>query len=414
MTSTSAQDSENLDFDWLQPGALGEGYLIRLQQLQRVAPVFWSAHQNAWVVTRHADIIDGLKDPRLSNHRYHLTLEHRARSMEEQDGKLLQAVQRWIFNMDGTDHTRLRGLLMRPFSKSQIDRYRDSVRNNFVVAVDKTSRLKQIDFVNDLAFPFVAQALLDIIGMAHVVRPDELSLMSRTIVAAMVAKPRDLDIKEANQVISKVTSWILREIEDRRRAPRDDLLTTFVTLSEGGDRLTESDIVRLFQVLMLAAIDTTTNTMALMISVLDKSATHRDYIRSHPDQLPAIVEELQRYVGMMNMMHRIAGSDFEWHGQQITRGDMVYFMLAAGNRDPQVYEDPNVLNFERKRKVPLMFAPGLHHCVGHFVAKMELEITLEELFRRFDRVHVLEQPVILPNYMNIGFQRLSVRLEPRL
>jgi cytochrome P450 len=90
---------------------------------------------------------------------------------------------------------------------------------------------------------------------------------------------------------------------------------------------------------------------------------------------------------------------------------MVYLMLAAGNHDPAVYENPNTLDFDRKRKLPLMFAPGLHHCIGHFIAKMELEVALEELFTRFDRVRVLEAPEFLPNYMTIGLPRLAVRLE---
>jgi cytochrome P450 len=116
---------------------------------------------------------------------------------------------------------------------------------------------------------------------------------------------------------------------------------------------------------------------------------------------------------MQNLMHRIAAEDFEWLGQKIKAGDMVFFMLAAGNRDPDVYTDPDSIDFERQRKTPLMFAPGLHHCIGHFIAKMELEVALRVLFERYDRVRVVEpQLEYRINYMTRGFQRLSVRLEP--
>jgi pimeloyl-[acyl-carrier protein] synthase len=399
---------DSLDFDWLQPGALGAGYLDRLRKVQEAKPVFWSELQGAWLVARHADVIAGLKDPRLSNHRYHLRLEQIAKATHAPEGELLKAVRGWIFNMDGSDHTRLRVLLMKPFSKSSIDRYHHSTRAAFVKAIDSIVARGPFDFVNDLAFPFVAQSLLEIIGLADVVSREELFAMSRTIVTALAARPDPTAIAAADRVIATVTTWLLAGIEERRHSPRDDLLTSFVTLSEGSDRLTEGEIVRLFQVLMLAAVDTTSNTLSLMVSLLDREPHHREYIRAHPDRLPAIVEELQRYVGMMNMMHRIALVDFEWHGAPIKQGDMVYFMLAAGNRDPQVYEDPDHLDFDRKRKLPLMFAPGLHHCIGHFVARMWLEIAIGELYTRFARVAVLAPPVIMPNYMNIAFESLRV------
>jgi cytochrome P450 PksS len=410
MASTSRVVAEP-DFDWLAPGALGPGYLERLQSVQQIAPVAWSEHQQAWIVTRHADIVEGLKDRRLSNHRYHLALEQLSRATGCDDGELLKTVRQWIFNQDGPDHTRLRLLLMKPFSKSAIDGYREPVRESLVQALEPLAQRSSFDFVNELAFPFVSRALLSIIGLSHLVTPEQLGSMSRKIVAALVAKPKAADIVEADRVIATLTPAILKEIEARRRSPQNDLLTGFVTLSENGDRLSEKEIITLFQVLMLAAIDTTTYTLSLMIPVLDASAAHREYIRTHRGNLQPVVEELQRYVGMMNMMHRIAAEDFEWHGQQIRAGDMVYLMLAAGNHDPAVYENPNTLDFDRKRKLPLMFAPGLHHCIGHFIAKMELEVALAELFTRFDRVRVLEAPEFLPNYMTIGLPRLAVRLE---
>jgi cytochrome P450 len=405
--------SPELDFDWMQPGALGDTYLERLQRIQQQTPVFWSEHQKSWIVTRHADILAGYKDEaRLSAHRFHLRLEQHAREKGEPEGELLKAVRRWVLNLDGMDHARLRTLLLKPFSKPQIDRYRDAVRANFVQLLERSAARERFDFVNELAFPYSAQTLLHIIGMSHVITPEELFKMSQSIVVALGGRLTEEDLKAGDRAISTINSKIVREIEECRRAPRDDLLTNLVTLSENGDRLSESEIVSLYQVLFLAAIDTTAYTLSLIVHVLDRSPEHREYIRSHLDRMPLIVEELQRYVGMMNMNFRIATVDFEWHGQQIKSGNSVMFMLAVGNRDPQVFEDPNTLNFDRKRKPTLMFAPGLHHCLGHFIAKMGLEVALEELFGRSERVRVLETPEYLPNYMTRSFGQLMVRLEP--
>jgi cytochrome P450 len=412
MGSTGA--ASELDFDWLRPGALGTGYIERLQQIQKQFPVFWSDHQNAWLVTRHTDILEGLRDEtRLSAHRYHLRLEQHAKETRQPEGELLRAVRRWVLNIDGADHARLRTLLLKPFSKPAIDRFRDNSRAIFGRILDRVEQRERFDFVNELAFPYSAQSLLHIIGMSHVITPDELFIMSQSIVAALSGTPTEADYAIADQAIAKLSPVIVHEIEERRKTPREDLLTSLVHLSEMGDRLTESEIVLLFQVLFLAAIDTTAYTLSLVQPVLEGSASHRAYIRAHPERMPAILDELQRYVGMMNMMYRIATADFEWHGRQIKAGDVVLFMFSVGNRDPQVFEEPDTLNFERKRKQTLTFSPGLHHCLGHFIAKMELEVGLEELLKRYECVRVLEPPTYQPNYMTRSFSSMFVRLEPR-
>jgi pimeloyl-[acyl-carrier protein] synthase len=404
--------AEELDFDWTQPGALGPDYFQRLRRIQQTTPMMWSAHQQAWIVTRHKDIIAGLGDRRLSNRRYHLKLQARAEEIGSRS-ELLETVRRWVFNTDAPDHTRLRLLLMKPFSRAQIERFRPGVTKIINRRLDELQSRPGFDFIGEFALPLVAEALLDIIGLADALTGEKVIEMAQTIVVALVGQPDEVAYQAADKSIRDLTPIILREIESRRRTPRADLLTSFLEIAENGDRLTQEDIISLFHVLILAASDTTAFTLALMIPVLDESRTYRDYIRAHPDRLPAIVEELQRWVGMQNLMHRIAAEDFEWLGQKIKAGDMVFFMLAAGNRDPDVYTDPDSIDFERQRKTPLMFAPGLHHCIGHFIAKMELEVALQVLFERYDRVRVVEpQLEYRINYMTRGFQRLNVRLEP--
>lgn len=412
--ATLLAEQDDLDFDWTAPGAVGAGYIDRLKKIQERTPIFWSEHQQAWVVTRHADILAGLGDRRLSNHRYHLKLEQRARETGRFDGELLGTVRRWVFNTDGSAHTRLRNLLMKPFSRGQVERFREPVRELMNRRLTELETRESFDFVSDFSLPFIAEALLEIIGLSDVFTPQQIIDMADTIVVALVGQPDEAAFQAADRSIRELTPIIVREIELRRRSPRVDLLTSFVELSENGDRLTEDDIIGLFHVLLLAANETTAFTLTLMMPVLDEAEPRRAYIRAHPDRLPAVVEELQRFVGMQNLMHRIAAEDFEWLGQKIKKGEMVFFMLAAGNRDPSAYDNPDTVDFERQRKLPLMFAPGLHHCIGNFIAKMELEVALEELFRRYDRVRVVEPELeYRANYMTRGFTRLGVKLVPR-
>jgi cytochrome P450 len=403
-----AIDRADLDFDWSAPGALGADYIPRLLKIQEFDPIFWSNCQSAWVVTRHADILAGLRDSRLSNQRYHLELEARS---ETGGGATLGTVRRWVFNQDGSEHMRLRTLLIKPFSKSQADTYRSDIRGIMNARIDRLANRDSFDFFKEFAAPFVAEALLHIIGFTGVITPERMIEMADAIVAALVTAGDQASVSRADRAIEELTPLIEAEIDDRRHTARNDLLTALVHLSEDGERLTREDIVSLFHVLMLAAIDTTAHTLSLIVPVLDERADSRTYLREHPHRMPAIVEELQRYIGMQNMMHRIASEDFEWHGRQIHKGDMVFFMLAAGNFDPGVFDRADELDFERERKQQLTFAPGLHSCIGMHIAKMEIEEALKTIFTRFGRVRVLQPPQYQANYMTRSFHSLNVRFE---
>jgi pimeloyl-[acyl-carrier protein] synthase len=413
MPLQSTQD--DLDFDWQVPGALGGDYLKRLQRLQKDAPIFWSRYQNAWVVTRHQDIVDGLRDLRLSNSRFHLPLEHYARTNGLPDGPLLGAVRNWVFNIDGPDHGRLRRLLMKPFGRSEIQKYQGVTKGLFERILSSAEGRPQVEFVHEIALPYAAGALAHIIGLDEAVDARQMMDWSQaigTVFGTGNANAQTLAV--ADRAIAELTPLLEREIAERRRKPRNDLMTAFVQISEDGDQLNEREIVELFHVLLLAAFETTANTLTLSVAALDGSAARRDYVRAHPDRMTQIVEELQRQVGMLNMMHRICAEDFEWHGSKLKRGDMVYFMLSAGNWDETVYPKPEEIDFDRERKIPLMFAPGLHHCIGHNLAKMELEIAISTLFDRYERVRVLtEEPRFAVNFINRSFETLDVRFESR-
>lgn len=409
MTNAAA---EALDFDWSSPGALGKTYISRMRRIQQTDPVFWSDLQNAWIVTRHADILAGLKDSRLSNRRYHLELEANA-SASGTSGSTLDTVRRWMFNNDGREHMRLRTLLIKPFSRAQADKLRPDLREMLAERLDAKSGLPSFEFQSEFAQPLVAASLLKMIGFDGVLSPSEMIAMAQTIVAALVTAGDVESVQRADKTIDDLSPLIQHQIALRRSEPRDDLLTDLLNISEAGDRLTETDIISIFHVLLLAAVDTTSNTMALFVDLLDKSPENRNYIREHPDRIAAIVEELQRHVDMQNMMHRIVAEDFEWHGKQIRKGQMVYLMLGIGNFDESVYPDPETVNFDRQRQQMLAFAPGLHHCLGFHVAKMELEEFLLHIYARYENVAVLEQPEFQPNPMTRCFESLKVRLIPR-
>jgi cytochrome P450 len=404
--------NDALDFDWAVPNITGPDFVPLLRRIQERTPVFWSERQNAWLVTRYPDVSEGLLDRRLSNHRMHLVLDpYRKGDVFRDYPEFTRAILRWVFNVDQPDHTRLRKLIVRPFSRTEADRHRGFATAALEQLIAGRDRA---EFITDIAMPYTCHNLLhglgvdDVIDMTHMIR------WATSIATAFGTSFIDPTASEpAERSIVEITEIIGEQVRDRRIKPRGDLLTQLVQLSEGGDRLTTEEIVHLFQVLLLGGFETTANTLTLIVHALDSHPAQVAYIRSHPEQLTDIVDELQRFVGMVGIKSRVVAEDFEWHGQRLRAGDLVYLMLCSANRDPAAFADPDDIRFDRPRKQNMVFGPGLHHCIGHHLARMQLEVALAVLYSPHTRIQVLDRnPSWTPNPLTRNVTALPVRCLP--
>jgi cytochrome P450 len=217
----------------------------------------------------------------------------------------------------------------------------------------------------------------------------------------------------AEKAIVEITEIVGAAIGERRRDPREDLLTQLVQLSEDGDKLTTDEIIYLFHVVLLGGFDTTGHTLAHIVNTLRDQPGHVGYIRAHPDRDQIVVDELQRHIGLIGAMSRVVGEDMEWGGRQACAGDLVYLMFAAANRDPEAFAEPDELRFDRPRVNSMVFGPGLHHCVGHYFARMQLEVGVDVLYRGGHHVEVRDESLVwTPNPLTRSLLRLPVTVTP--
>jgi cytochrome P450 len=135
--------------------------------------------------------------------------------------------------------------------------------------------------------------------------------------------------------------------------------------------------------------------------------------RAHPERGVDATIELMRFTAMSTAQPRLASRDFEWRGRKIRANDLVMLMIAGGNRDPRVFANPEQLDLARPSDTALTFAPGLHHCIGHLLAKVQLSEFFAALTQRFERVEILEEPQFVPNLVFRGVTGLQVRFHPR-
>ena len=181
---------------------------------------------------------------------------------------------------------------------------------------------------------------------------------------------------------------------------------------EGPEGLTHAELLGTCVNTLLAGHESTASTMAFGVAALADHPNEVQYMLDHPERKVQTVEELSRYVGMSASQTRIAARDFEWHGKQIRRGDVIYLWNAAGHRDPRVFSRPDELDLSRNIKESLTFGRGLHHCVGHLLAKLQLGEFFPAMFERFE-VKVLDHPLDFSGgYAFRTLSTLNIRLKP--
>ena len=174
--------------------------------------------------------------------------------------------------------------------------------------------------------------------------------------------------------------------EERRREPREDLLSALVRAEESGDRLSRTELFTTCVLLLVAGNETTTKLIGNAVLALLAHPDQLELLRSEPERIPAAVEELLRYDGPVQLTSRMVTEDRELCGHRLRRGQQLVLMLAAANRDPEQFEEPERLDVTRADVRHLALGHGLHFCLGAQLARLEGALALEALVTRFPRL----------------------------
>jgi cytochrome P450 len=298
-----------------------------------------------------------------------------------------------ITNMDPPNHTRLRKLMTRAFDKKVVESLRPYVRQRAEELVETLRGRDSVDFPQEIARVLPGHVILKLVQFPDALFPDLMRWAHEVMVGLGTPNPKAEWVEAADRAFSEMTGHFLTQIHDRRRNPRgaEDFISALVTAREGHVGLTDDEVVALLETTLVAGHDTTTNSMTLGAAALAKHPEAWRYMKANPDKALQSVLEIMRYTAMSAAQNRAVGEDFEWHGKQLKKGDVVFLMFAAGNRDPRVYENAEKLDLTRNNDNSLTFGPGIHHCVGHLLAKMQLVEFFTVLTQRFDSALILEK-----------------------
>ncbi|MFD1147355.1 cytochrome P450 [Saccharothrix hoggarensis] len=373
---------------------------LELQRDEPVARVRLPYGGDGWLATRYEDAKTVLADPRFS----------RAAVMEPGADvpRTLPSMpaEANILSMDPPDHTRLRRLVAKAFTARRTEQLRERAQEIVDGLLDDVERQgPPADLVEALAMPLPITIICEMLGVPY---EDRAAFRAWSEAAVAISAFTYDEILAANE---SLRTYMAGLVERKRVEPGDDMLSVLVAAHDNEDRLSAQELVSFGVALLVAGHETTANQIGNFVYQLLRMPDRLGELRADPSLVPAAVEELLRFtpLGGSAGFPRIATAEVELSGVTIKPGEAVFVNNVAANRDPSVFENPNEVDFHREHNPHIMFGHGAHHCIGAPLARMELQVAIGSLLKRFPLLRLDGDVTFKKGRLIRGPQSLSVR-----
>lgn len=390
------------------PEMLADPYPL-YHRLRAVDPVHWSDKFNAWILTRYDDVAAGLNDLRLSSDRSAL-LRDLAGNRAELEPFFSFLARRMIL-VDPPKHTRLRALVSKAFTPHVVEAMRPHIQQLVDGFLDAAQAKGGMDLIHDFAFPLPATVITELLGVPAEDR-DQLKSWSDDFVVFFSTHPGNVSLEQYRKALASMQAMVayFRAAMPRiRAAGRPGLLLTMAAAEDTGDQLTEEELLANANLLLVAGHETTTNLIGNGMLALLQAPEQMQKLRDNPALIPGAVEEIFRYCGPVQFTHRQALEDVVSAGKTIKKGQLVFLFLAAANRDPAHFPDPDRLDVTRAAHKHVALGLGHHFCLGAPLARLEAHIAFSTILRRFPKLRLAEdKPTYRDNFNLRGLQQLQV------
>jgi cytochrome P450 family 142 subfamily A polypeptide 1 len=406
-------DANDVNVAFLDPATWDASVHERMRWLRRNDPVHWSEKDGCWVVSRYEEVAHVSKDQEL------FTSAHGVR--------LGNAPKIGLIDEGEPRHGKLRSLINKGFSPRMVKQLEVAFRGIVTESLDAIAAKGHCDFVEDVAVPLPLAVIAEMIGIRREDRK-RFHEWSDAMIRGDGAKDPAI-LAKSGQAFMAYSAYVTEIIEDRRREPKDDLVSILVGANDSGmlktfDQklaghddaqlaLANNELIMLLVILLVAGNETTRNALSGSMQLLIENPGERQKLIDRPELLPVAVEEMVRLVSPVHSFTRTVTRDTTLRDKKLEAGQRVLMLYPSANRDEDVFEDPEAFRIERNA-LHLGFGLGPHFCLGANLARMEMRVAFEELLRRFPDMEYADASgaVIVPSALVRSCVQMNLRFTP--
>ncbi len=371
----SVTETVSHTFDWTAQDFLKDPY-VHYKRLRENNPIFYNEARGGWVLTRYNDMAEVLRD--------------HDRFSAERGGPAQYSTDDMPRSMLGSDpphHTRLRTLVNKAFTARTVERLRQRIQEIVDRSLDDVADGGGMEAISDLAYPLPITVIAEMLGVPASDRDFFRDASSKIAVA--LGPINDISVGMAalegrNQLIEYFNELVPK----RKGDPRDDLISAMLQAEEAGDFLSHGELLAMMLLLLVAGHETTVNLIGNGLLALLRNPEQAERLRTDESIERSAVEEFLRYDSPVQFTGRIVVDDVEIGGHTIKKGSGLQTIVAAANRDPEVFDEPDTLDLGRDPCPHLSFSAGIHYCLGAQLARLEGQIALSTVVRRFPNMKI--------------------------
>jgi cytochrome P450 len=372
-------------------------------RIRSSVPVFKWEQYGHWCFARHEDVNALLRDRRFGRQILHVASREEL-GMEEPPAHLKPFTdheQHSLLELEPPVHTRLRGLINRAFLSRHIERLRPIITSLSNRLIDKFEASGEVDLLTAYATPIPVIVICELLG-APPEMADQFLKWSHDHVSMYMAK-RDRFIEDkAVKAVLEFSAYMRGLIAERRKNPKEDLLSELARAESEGQKLSEDELVTTAILILNAGHEATVHSIGNGLKAMLERGL------SGPIT-PALIEEVLRFDAPLHMFTRYALEDVEFAGIKLKKGETVGLMLGAANHDPERFTSPEIFNPTREVNPHVSFGAGIHFCIGAPLARLEMLIAFETLFARLPNLKLVGAPRYKDVYHFHGLEDLRVQ-----
>jgi cytochrome P450 len=397
---------------WLTPEFFQNPYPY-YAALREQGAVHWSAKLNMWLVPGFALTHEALKDHTRFSNTDRIAVE--LATLPEADraalAPLAAELGTGLIHSDPPDHTRMRRIVSQAFTPRVIETQRRRTAGLVDELIDGMQAKGRCDFIAEFAFPLPILVISDLFGVPRADR-DRIKVWSECITElGSHRKPLAELARDALQATREMKTYFEAILEERRREPRDDLITLLLNAEDAGERLSRGELIGMAILILVAGHETTTSLLSNGLLLLLQNPAQLAALRADPSLTPGAVEEMLRMEPSFLRTPRRVKADMDWGGVRLLRDQMVSVLNGAANRDPAVFANPDTFDIRRSPNKHLSFGQGPHTCLGAPLARLEAGLAFPRLLERLPVLALDGNVQWKEDFSTRRLARLDVRLQ---